>query len=164
VVKPEVYSVGFSGNGQITLKKNNPNNDIYQNNGDTVITNPVWIKGVKNDPVAFKMKTRMVNVLCAYCNNIFSKSNQLVYVGNRYEAFFGVNTPNLTGYTVYPAGGPFISPYIYLRVLNSVTNMQYRMLQPEGNLDNPTQTLIICPHCGNQVLYNAEVVPLIPVP
>jgi hypothetical protein len=59
VVKPELYSIGFSGQGQITLKKNNPNNDIYQNNGDTVITNPVWIKGIKNDPVAFKMNTNV---------------------------------------------------------------------------------------------------------
>jgi len=58
VVKPEVYSVGFSGNGQITLKKNNPDNDIYQNNGDTTITNPVWIKNTKNDPVAFKMNVK----------------------------------------------------------------------------------------------------------
>jgi hypothetical protein len=95
---------------------------------------------------------------------MFSKSNQLVYVANYFEAFFGVNTPNFTGYTVYPAGGPFISPYIYLRVLNSVTNTQYWMILDEGDLNNPAQTLIICPHCGHQVLYNAEVVPLILVP
>jgi hypothetical protein len=364
VVKPEPYSIGFSGNGQITLKKNNPNNDIYQNNGDTAITNPVWIKGVKNDPAAFKMntsvnaviglhlvdklsfsgtgtlriqkssqsfatqnfsfpanvenavvsvaindvtttpnaissgatytpicqiktdenswtsvgsmnqifyltydntigtttvkrihwatsnangtstitdaveqvaqalaqspgyayprtfnwnawefldsgqsgdcgtlaslaitclgvvgipatgpllawpsddtvasdttctykRTRVINIPCGHCSKIFSKSNQLVYVGNRYEAFFGVNAPNLIGYTVYPANGPFTSPYLYLRVLNSVTNIQYWMILNEGNLDSPAQTLITCPHCSGGILYNAEVVPLIPVP
>jgi hypothetical protein len=38
------------------------------------------------------------------------------------------------------------------------------MILDEGNLDSPAQTLITCPHCDKKVFYNADIVPLIPVP
>jgi hypothetical protein len=101
VVKPEIYSVGFSGNGQIGLKEQQ-SNFLYQNNGEYDITNPVWIANEKSDPIAYKQNAEPT------ISAVFKVSNNLTFAGTctvKASVPYGTDTNILSGTTLVGFSG-----------------------------------------------------------